>query len=65
MKHDHMTPHWLLAKKIVGRTFFIGVEGGMFRWLEDEDKALHLCRREDADKLAEIIDDAEEVRGRP
>jgi hypothetical protein len=55
----------MLAKTISNKTHFIGVEGGMFRWLEDENKALHLCRREDADKLAEIIDDAESVVGRP
>ncbi len=60
-----MTPRWMLAKTISNKTHFIGVEGGVFRWLEDEDKALHLCRREDADKLAEIIDDAESVVGRP
>lgn len=59
------TPCYLLEKKINQVSFWIGVEGGMFRWLGDKDKALHLARREDADKLAEIIDDAESVVGHP
>lgn len=54
---------WLLEKKIGGQSHWIGVEGGMFRWLLDKDKALALARREDADKLAEIIDDAESIVG--
>ena len=54
---------WLLEKKINEVSHWIGVEGGMFRWLLDKNKALKLATREDADKLAEIIDDAESVVG--
>lgn len=53
--------YWLLEKDIVGVPHWIGVEGGMFRWLADKDKALRLERRQDADALAEIIDDAEKI----
>jgi hypothetical protein len=60
MPHEH----WLLAKKIVeGHSHYLGIEGGMFRWVPDKDKALHLARRQDADKLAEIIDDTESIVG--
>ena len=54
---------WLLQKKICGRSHWLGVKGGLFRWLLDRDEALALARREDADQLAEIIDDAESIVG--
>lgn len=59
------TPYYLLEKKILKRSHYIGVKGGMFRWIEDKDKALHLARREDADRLAEVIDDCEAIVGYP
>jgi len=59
------SPHWLLEKVITKRPHWIGIEGGMFRWTPVKERALQLARREDADKLAEIIDDAESIVGWP
>ena len=35
--------------------------GGFFQWSPDNLKALRLCRREDGDALASIVDDTEAV----
>ena len=52
---------WMLGKTIAGVNHWIGVKGGMFRWLDDKDRALQLVRSRDADALFEVIGDAERI----
>jgi hypothetical protein len=49
---------WLLER---GATEYIGVIEGFLQWTSDPNKALRLCRREDADALAELVDDCEKI----
>ena len=45
-----------------GSIRYMTMEQGMFNWTTDPLKALHFCRREDAEKVAQECDDAEYVR---
>jgi hypothetical protein len=52
---------WLLEKQDKGSIWFIGVIDGMLGWTTDPDKALRLCRRDDAEAIATICEDAERI----
>lgn len=53
---------WLLERKMTPEgPEYLSVDAGRFTWVTDNLKALRLARREDADALAEIIDDCERV----
>lgn len=45
-----------------GSIRYMTMEQGMFNWTTDPLKALHFCRREDAEKVAQECDDAEYIR---
>lgn len=51
---------WILARHH-NALEFIGVVNGMLSWVSDIDKAIRVSRRQDADALAEICEDAELV----
>lgn len=51
---------WLLEKDAAQPTY-IGIIDGVFEWTTDIDKAFRCARREDADALAEIVEDADKV----
>lgn len=49
---------WLCERGGDGPTRYVCVDpSGFFDWTEDVNKALRLCRREDADAVAAIVDD--------
>jgi hypothetical protein len=52
---------WLLEKQNKGANWFIGVIDGLLDWTTDPNKALRLCRREDAEAIATICEDAERI----
>ena len=53
---------WLLERNITPEgPEYLAVDAGCFSWTTDSLKALRLARREDADALAEIIDDCHRV----
>ena len=56
-----MESGWLLEKHENGTILWIGVIDGLFQWTEYSTLALRLARREDGDKLAEIIEDADSI----
>jgi hypothetical protein len=51
---------WLLEKMHEGGIWYITVDQ-VLTWTTDPLKALRLARREDANMLAEIVDDCEKV----
>ena len=51
---------WLLEKMLEGQIWYVTVNQ-VLTWTDDVNKALRLARREDADMLAEIIDDCERI----
>jgi hypothetical protein len=52
---------WLLEKQDQGANWFIGVIDGMLGWTTDPNKALRLKRRDDAEAIAIICEDAERI----
>ena len=52
---------WMLEKQDKGNNWFIGVVDGMLGWTTDPNKGLRLSRREDAEAIATICDDAERI----
>lgn len=56
-----MESGWLLERRVNGKIEWMAIIGGMWEWTDDSTKALRLARRQDADALAEIIEDAEYV----
>jgi len=63
--HDRVESEtgWLLERNITPEgPEYLTVDVGRFGWTTDNLKALRLARREDADALAEIIDDCQHVR---
>src|ERR1700722_7544250 len=52
---------WVLIKEDKGALWYIGVLDQILEWTSDPGKALRLSRREDADKLAELVDDCERI----
>ena len=52
---------WLLEKQDKGANWFIGVINGMLEWTTDPNKALRLARRDDAEAIATICEDAEKI----
>lgn len=54
---------WVLEKGQASQPRYATVSGGMLDWTEpgDHAKALRLARRQDADALAEIMEDADRV----
>jgi len=53
---------WVLIRDgATGGLEYIGVDSGFLNWTPDNLKALRLARREDADALAEIVDDCERI----
>lgn len=49
---------WLCERGDNGPTRYVCIDPlGFFDWTEDVNKALRLCRREDADAVATIVDD--------
>jgi hypothetical protein len=54
---------WLLERHLTPEgQEYLAVESGCFTWTTDNLKALRLARRQDADSLAEIVEDCEHVR---
>jgi hypothetical protein len=52
---------WMLEKSDKGANWFIGVIDGMLGWTTDPNKGLRLARREDAEAIATICEDAERI----
>jgi hypothetical protein len=52
---------WLLEKQDKESNWFIGVIDGMLGWTTDPNKALRLSRRDDAEAIATICEDAERI----
>lgn len=52
---------WMLEKSDKGANWFIGVIDGMLGWTTDPNKGLRLLRREDAEAIATICEDAERI----
>lgn len=49
---------WLCERGGNGPNRYVCIDpSGFFDWTEDVNKALRLCRREDADAVAAIVDD--------
>jgi hypothetical protein len=46
---------WLIERRDKAEPHWLTVEDEMFDWTTDSLKALRMCRREDADRLAEIF----------
>lgn len=53
---------WLIEKMDGGQVWYVTVDQ-LLTWATDSLKALRLARRQDADTLCEIIEDAEKVAG--
>lgn len=53
---------WLLERRLTpSGQEYLTIEDGGFEWTTDNQKALRLARRADADLLSEIVDDCERV----
>jgi hypothetical protein len=52
---------WMLEKSVNGANWFIGVIDGILGWTTDPNKGLRLSRREDAEAIATICEDAEKI----
>ena len=46
---------WLIERGEASAPEYLTVQSEQFAWTRDHMKALRLCRREDADRLAEIV----------
>jgi hypothetical protein len=61
--HQQIQTGWLLERGMTPEgPEYLAVEAGAFTWTTDNLKALRLARREDGDRLAEIVDDCQHVR---
>lgn len=56
-----MESGWLLERRRDGKIEWVMLAHGMWGWTEHSEYAFRMARRQDADDLAEIIDDAEHV----
>ena len=53
---------WVLEKGPVESPVYLVVEQFMLSWERDLDKALRLARRQDAESLCQIVEDADRIR---
>lgn len=52
---------WLIEQERDGKTRYLAVTAGEIGWTEDHNAALQLARREDADALTSLVEDADKV----
>jgi hypothetical protein len=59
---EHDETAWLVEKEIEPAGVpYLTVEAGILNWTTDPNKALRFARRADADKICEIVEDADRV----
>ena len=56
-----METAWLLEKREGGKVCWIGVIDGFLQWTDDPNQAIRLSRRQNGDRLAELVDDTERI----
>ena len=50
---------WLLERDDPPQ--YLGIDGVLWTWIPDASKALRFARREDGERMAEIVDDADRI----
>ena len=57
-KGEEVAPEhgWLIERDIENKTVYVSVENELFTWTTDSTLAIRLSRKEDAERLAKVID---------